>query len=115
MRACPSTRALALAGDANAIVEQLSGTIPSTNIGNMPANAVFHAETNVLLRAARANGGSLAGRTLEVYGDKKVCNNYGDILPAVGLELGNPTVTFVNPNGRRQTMKNGAWIDGVQP
>jgi hypothetical protein len=88
---------------------------PSSNIGNMPANAVYHAETNVLLRAARANGGSLAGRILEVYGDTRVCNNCGSVLPFVGLELGNPTVTFVNPGGRRQTMTNGAWINEAQP
>jgi hypothetical protein len=35
----------------------------SDNIGRMPNNTVFHAETTVLLRAARENGGTLAGRS----------------------------------------------------
>jgi hypothetical protein len=85
--------------------------VRSDNIGKMPANAVYHAETNVLLRAARANGGSLAGRTMEVFGDTKLCNNCDKVLPFVGIEVGNPTVTFVNPNGRRQTIKNGTWTN----
>jgi hypothetical protein len=73
----------------------------------MPLNAFYHAETNVLLRAARQHGGSLAGRTLEVFGDAKLCNNCQEILPYVGLELGNPTVTFVEPDGARWTMRGG--------
>jgi hypothetical protein len=64
------------------------------NIGRRPLNALYHAETNVLLRAARQHGGSLAGRTLEVFGDRKLCNNCKEILPYVGLELGNPRVTL---------------------
>lgn len=26
------------------------------------------------------------------------------------LELGNPTVTFVNPDGTTRTMRDGSWI-----
>jgi hypothetical protein len=81
----------------------------SDNIGGMPYNAVFHAETTVLLRAARANGGTLAGRTLEVFVDGRTCNNCEKILPKVGLELGNPIVTFVDPKGSTRTMRNGSW------
>jgi hypothetical protein len=81
------------------------------NVGKMPNDALFHAETTVLLRAAKRNGGSLAGRTLTVYGDSKTCNNCDRVLPYVGLELGNPTVTFVNPDGSTRTMRDGAWID----
>jgi hypothetical protein len=47
----------------------------SDNIGQMPANAVFHAEVTVLLRAARENRGTLAGLTLEVVSDRDICNN----------------------------------------
>jgi hypothetical protein len=75
--------------------------------GQMPADAVFHAETTVLLRAARENGGTLAGRTLEVAVDAKLCNNCEEILPKVGLELGNPTVTFTDSKGRRLTIRDG--------
>ena len=66
------------------------------NIGQMPRNAIFHAETTVLLRAARQNGGTLAGQTMTVYVDADRCNNCDAILPYVGLELGNPIVTFVD-------------------
>ena len=83
----------------------------SNNIGRMPLNALYHAETNVLLRAARQHGGSLAGRTLEVFSDKPMCNNCPRVLPYVGLELGNPTVTFSDPSGVRRTMRDGRWIE----
>lgn len=84
------------------------------NVGRTPLNAFYHAETNVLLRAARQHGGTLAGRTLEVFGDRELCNNCKKILPYVGLELGNPTVTFVEPDGTPWTMRDGR-IDQVRP
>lgn len=77
----------------------------------MPKDALFHAETTVLLRAARQNGGTLEGRTLTVYGDTETCNNCKAVLPYVRLELGNPTVKFVDPDGSTMTMRDGAWID----
>ena len=76
-------------------------------IGQMPNNAVFHAETTILLRAARENGGTLAGRTLEIYSDREICNHCEVVLPKVGLELGNPSVTFIDKLGRRFTMRDG--------
>jgi hypothetical protein len=79
------------------------------NIGQMPINALFHAETTVLLRAARENGGTLDGLTLEVFGDLPMCNNCKVILPKIGLELGNPTVTFIDNAGLTLTMRDGAW------
>jgi len=85
------------------------------SISLMPNNALFHAETTLLLRAARANGGSLAGLEFEVHVDgRNVCNNCQRVLPYVGLELGNPIVTFVNPSGTRRTMRDGRWIGGDQ-
>jgi tRNA(Arg) A34 adenosine deaminase TadA len=79
------------------------------NIGHHPNDALFHAETTVLLRAASKNGGNLAGLTLEVFVEKAPCPNCMKVLPYVGLELGNPTVTFVSANGERVTMRNGKW------
>ena len=75
--------------------------------GHMPADAVFHAEITVLLRAARESGGTLAGRTLEVAVDARLCNNCEEVLPKVGLELGNPTLTFTDNKGRRLTIRDG--------
>ena len=80
-----------------------------SNDGEAPMDALYHAETNVLLRAAREHGGSLAGRTLEVITDNPMCNSCPYILPKVGLELGNPTVTFVDRRGHARTMRNGQW------
>ena len=80
------------------------------NIGKMPRNAIFHAETTVLLRAAHENGGTLAGQTLTVYVDAETCNNCEAVLPYVGLELGNPTVTFTDSKGSTITIQDGKLI-----
>lgn len=77
--------------------------------GRMPADALFHAEVTVLLRAAAANGGSLAGKTLAVYVDKPMCNSCNKLLPLVGIELGNPVVIFIGPNGVQKKMFSGSW------
>lgn len=46
----------------------------SIKSGQMPTNAFYHAEVNVLTRAARENGGTLAGENLTVFGDRRLCN-----------------------------------------
>jgi hypothetical protein len=45
-----------------------------------------------------------------VHVDDHLCNSCQAVLPYVGLELGNPTVTFVDPNGSTNTMRDGAWL-----
>jgi hypothetical protein len=92
------------------LVEKYPGEFPAEHVGRMPNDALFHAETTVLLRAAREKGGTLPGRTLTVHVDDHLCNNCEAVLPYVGLELGNPTVTFVDPNGSTKTMRDGAWL-----
>ncbi len=77
----------------------------------MPHNAFFHAEVNWLLRATAANGGALAGKTLDVFISRPMCHSCEKILPYVGLELGNPTVSFTDSNGLRRTMRDGEWQD----
>lgn len=42
-------------------------------LGQYPLDALYHAETNLLLRAARENGGTLAGRRLDVFVDGNTC------------------------------------------
>jgi hypothetical protein len=79
------------------------------NIGGRPNDALYHAEATVLLRASRMNGGSLSGLRFEVHTDRPMCRSCETVLPRLGLELGNPTVTFVGPNGARRTMHNGFW------
>jgi hypothetical protein len=91
------------------LVEKYPDVFARSHVGQMPNDALFHAETTVLLRAARQNGGTLAGQTLTVFSDSKLCNRYEDVLPYVGLELGNPTVTFIGPD-RSIMMRDGTWI-----
>jgi hypothetical protein len=74
-----------------------------------PYDAFYHAETSLLLRAARRHGGSLAGREFDVFVDKRICNNCERILPFVGMEIGNPTVTFFDRRGRIGTIRDGIF------
>lgn len=91
----------------------------SDNLGSMPNDALYHSETNVLTRAARENGGTLAGQKLIVYTDRPMCNNCEKILPRVGLELGNPEVTYVYETGkgdaRIKIMRDGRWLEEGKP
>src|SRR5262245_59489649 len=91
------------------LVEKYPDVFARSHLGHMPNDALFHAETTVLLRAARQNDGTLAGQTLTVFSDSKLCNRCEDVLPYVGLELGNPTVTFIGPD-RSIMMRDGTWI-----
>ena len=94
----------------NTLLEKYPDVMSTENIGRRPNEVLFHAETTALLRAAKTNGGTLAGQTLEVQSDRPLCQSCRTILPYVGLELGNPTVTFVDPTGLRQTVRNGKWV-----
>jgi MafB19-like deaminase len=102
--------------EANAMREALIRDFPDTfdkeNLGQMPNNAIYHAEANALMRAARENGGSLKGQELIVSVDKPMCPTCPTVLPYVGIELDNPTVTFVGPKGEYRTMRDGRWISG---
>jgi hypothetical protein len=94
----------------SSLTKSYQGVLRTDNIGQHPSDASFHAETTVLLRAARKNGGTLAGLTLEVFVERAPCPYCRKVLPYVGLELGNPTVTFVPTVGERLTMQNGEWL-----
>lgn len=81
------------------------------NIGKKPNDALFHAETTLLLPAAKDNGGALTNREINVSVDRDMCTSCETVLPLLGLELGNPSVTFTNLRDRTaQTMKNGVWL-----
>lgn len=96
---------------ADTLISKHPRVMSQRNIGQKPNDALFHAEATVLLRAARAHRGSLTGRQIEVHTDRRMCDSCEKILPLLGRELGNPTVTFVNPNGVRRTMRDGVWLD----
>jgi hypothetical protein len=93
------------------LAEKHPDLFSSENIGQRPAEALFHAEATVLLRASRSNGGTLAGREIEVFVDRQMCWSCDRLLPLVGQELGNPRVTFIGPRGLRKTMQDGRWIN----
>lgn len=99
-------------GMRSSVVEERPELGESANLGHMPLNALFHAETTSLLRAARANGGTLEGQEVEVHVDGTICNNCGDILPRVIRRLGNPTVKFIDQLGYYGTVANGDWLPG---
>jgi hypothetical protein len=71
------------------LVEKYPDVMRTDNIGGRPNDALFHAEATVLLKAARANGGTLADQTLEVFSDRPMCPSCATVLPYLGRELGN--------------------------
>jgi hypothetical protein len=88
--------------------------IKTENAGWTPSNSFFHAESTMLMRAARESGGTLAGKNLEVTIDKDICGNCTSILPRLGLEMGNPTVVFTNSlNGKTWILRNGR-LEGIK-
>ena len=87
------------------------GLISRENAGYSPADSLSHAESSILMRAARENGGTLAGKTIEVHTDRIMClYSCPRLLPKLGLMLGNPTVIFKDTvTGSVRTMRDGRW------
>ena len=92
------------------LIEKYPQVMSTDNIGQFPNDALFHSEMTCLLRAARANGGTLAAQIVEVQVDREMCPSCEQILPLIGLELGNPTVKFIDPLGRTRIMRDGDWL-----
>ncbi|MDC7785672.1 hypothetical protein PQJ75_06180 [Rhodoplanes sp. TEM] len=83
----------------------------SAQIGQIPNNSLFHAEATILLRASRDFSGSLDETAIQVFVDRDLCFSCRRALPVLGLELGNPRVTYVErSSGRRSEMWNGRWL-----
>ncbi len=92
------------------LINKYSDVMETENIGGAPNDALYHAESTILLRATRENDGTLEGRTIEVHTDREMCpTSCPNVLPKLGLELGNPTVTFIDHDGVKRTMRNGGW------
>jgi hypothetical protein len=93
-----------------ALMDKYPSELRTKNIGSVPNDSFYHAESNVLLRAAKENNGTLEGRTIDVHTDREICGSSClKVLPKLGVELGNPRVTFIGPSGTRRTMKDGGW------
>lgn len=94
----------------DSLVQSHPDQMQTDNVGQKPNDALFHAEATVLLRVAKANGGTLKARNLEIHTDREMCStSCPKVLPLMGLELGNPTVTFIGPRGIKRVMRNGGW------
>jgi hypothetical protein len=92
------------------MIEEYPDLAAMDNAGQMPNDAFFHAEANLLIRAERYLGG-LADRSIEVQVDRPVCRSCKDVLPLLGMELGNPYVVYSEIlTGRRSVMWNGEWL-----
>jgi hypothetical protein len=95
------------------LINKYPESMEKTNIGWTPNDALFHAESTILLRAAEDNGGSLANRSLEIHVDREVCDSCGKVLTKFGLELGDPYVVYIErATGLRNEMWNGRWLSG---
>lgn len=97
------------------LVQRYPDVMRSENLGWKPNDAVFHAEANALLPAAAANGGTLAGRTVEIRVDRGLCGSCKAVLPKLTMELGNPGVRIVDGAGAVWTMSNGNLTRGGRP
>jgi hypothetical protein len=97
------------------LIEKHPLVMSTDNISQFPNDALFHSEMTCLMRAARANGGTLRDQTVEMTVDRDMCESCKRILPLIGLELGNPTVKFVDPRGSIRVMRDGSWIEIESP
>ena len=61
------------------------------------------------MRWARKLGTSLEGKKIEIAIDRRLCRSCDQVLPRIGLELGDPEVTVIYPNGVHRTMRGGRW------
>lgn len=75
--------------------------------GQMPNNAAFHAEANLLLRAADQYGGALRGRWIDMTVDRNFCKNCQVVLPEIALRLGNPRVRIRDRRGEIFEIRDG--------
>jgi hypothetical protein len=98
---------------ANAMRENLlisdADVLRTDNTGYKPNDALYHAEATALMRAARMNGGTLYGRTLDFFVDREMCPSCDKVLPLIAREYGYPTVRFTDIYGNVHTLRNGVW------
>ena len=82
------------------------------NIGYKPNDALFHAEANALLRAADLAGGSLAGRTIDMRVDRRLCRSCEVVMPVMALQIGNPTLRITDGVGQVFIIQGGFLASG---
>lgn len=97
------------------LIDEYPDPMSKTNLGQIPNNAVFHAEANALLRAAQVSGGTLGGREIEMRTDRRLCESCDSLLPNIGLQLGNPKIRIIDGTGALWILRNGLWIRRGRP
>lgn len=100
------------------MIENYPLVMKSGNVGEKPNDALFHAEATTLMRAARANGGTLSGKEFDLHVDRKTCGESClKVLPLLTRELGYPTVRIFDGTGRNLRIRGGNGgllsIDGI--
>jgi hypothetical protein len=101
---------VAAARTVDAMVNRFPEIMNRDNIGGEPNNALYHAEATILLRMRDALGGTLAGRKFQVRVDREICGFCEEVLPNLGLHLGNPRVTFYDRIGFKGIINDGNWF-----
>jgi hypothetical protein len=95
------------------LIDKYPDIMKRDGIGRVPNDALFHAESTILLRAANDSGGSLANRSIEIQVDRPLCYSCSKVLTNLGLELGDPYVVYVERDtGLRNEMWHGKWLSG---
>ena len=97
------------------LIERYPDVMATGNIGYKPNDALFHAEANALLRAAEPYGGSLAGRTIEMRVDRRLCDSCAAVLPPLAAQIGNPTVRIFDGTGALWIMRDGTLTKRGRP
>ena len=92
------------------LIERYPDLMATGNIGQKPNDALFHAEANALMRAAEPYGGTLAGRTIEMRVDRRMCDSCDAVLPPLAAQIGNPTVRIIDGTGALWIMRDGTWL-----
>jgi hypothetical protein len=93
-----------------ALIERYPNFMNTTDLGAFPNDALFHAETTTILRAAEQNGGSLEGQMIEMNTDRELCRRCDTVLPLVSRQVGNPTVRITDGTGAVWVARDGSWI-----
>ena len=97
------------------LIDRHPGVMATDHLGHFPNNALFHAEANVLLRAAEQFGGSLAGREIEIHLDRRLCDSCVAVMPSLGTQIGSPIVRIIDGTGTRWIMRDGIWTERGRP
>jgi hypothetical protein len=92
------------------MLQQFPKFMNQYNIGGEPNNALYHAEATVLLRMRDSFGGTLAGRTFDVTVDRTLCPICEQLLPRLGMHLGNPRISYYDRAGLHGVMRDNRWL-----